>query len=162
MAGSIEKVALPVGSLVAALPFRDHADAFRVHLDEARFPNVDAFARAFLTGAPAWVNLLMRLRDAAVGVVGLKKSTDAPPQVPIDGALLPGAFIRFFRIVSRDDREIVAGEDDRHLDFRVSFFHAGSGQGCHGIVSTVVRFHGALGRAYFLPVAPMHASSSRP
>jgi hypothetical protein len=156
MPGNIQKVALPAGSLVATLPFRDYADAFRVDLDEVRFPDVDAFARAFLTGAPAWVKVLMRLRDAAAGVVGLKKSSDAPPQVPLDGALEPGGFIQFFRIVDRDDREIVAGEDDRHLDFRLSFFHAGEGQGCHGIVSTVVRFHGTLGRAYFRPVAPMH------
>jgi hypothetical protein len=156
MARSIQRVVLPTGSLVAALPFRDYADAFRVDLDEARFPNVDTFARAFLTGAPAWVNALMRVRDAAAGVVGLKKSTDAPPQAPLDGALHPGTFVQFFRIVDRDDREIIAGEDDRHLDFRVSFFHVAGTNRCHAIVSTVVRFHGALGRAYFLPVAPMH------
>jgi hypothetical protein len=98
----------------------------------------------------------MRLRDALVGVIGLKKSSDAPAPPPENARLAPGDFVGFFRVLDRSDDEIVAGEDDRHLDFRVSFLLGRDDGGAHAIVTTVVKFHGALGRAYFLPVGPVH------
>ncbi len=156
MSRAIPAVPLPSGSLVSQLPFTDYADAYRVELDPKAVPDVDTFARSFVKEPPAWIGTLMRARDAVVGLVGLKKSSDAPASSPA-GPISTGDFIAFFRVVDRSNHEIIAGEDDRHLDFRVSFLYRRDDEGrAHGIVSTVVRFHNALGRAYFLPVAPVH------
>jgi hypothetical protein len=157
----VEKVALPEGSLVAALAagaFTDHSDAFRAHVDPARFPDVDAFAHAFLEQKPpAWIGAAMRTRDAVVGTLfGLKTSADVPPAAPDPGALVPGARRGIFRILERTPNEILMGEDDSHLDFRVSLIHERIGDDAFVIVSTVVRFHNTLGRLYFLPVRPVH------
>ena len=51
---------------------------------------------------------------------------------------------------------ILLGEDDRHLDFRLSVLRQRGGTADWVVVSTVVRFNNWLGRAYFLPVRPLH------
>lgn len=149
---TVEKVSVPEGTLVSEVPFTDYADAYRVELDPVRFPDVDSVARAFVESSPGWIARLMRLRDSAVGVFGLKRSVDAPPTVAKDKRIEPGDFVGFFRVMERNDREILAGEDDRHLDFRISFLYEKGSL----VVTTVVRFNNALGRAYFVPVAPFH------
>jgi hypothetical protein len=154
----VESVSLPVGALVTQLPFHDYADAYRIEVDPARFRDVDAIARAFTQAPPWWIAAAMRVRDAIVGVFGLKRSSDvALEDDPFARPLAPGAFVGFFRIRDRNATEIVAGEDDRHLDFRVSFLYERRPSGrCFATVSTVVRFHGFAGRAYFLFVGPAH------
>ncbi len=147
----VDAVPLPQGSLASGVPFESYRDAFRVEVDPARVPDVDAFARAFAAGVPGWVRALMGVRDAIVSVAGLKRAKDAPPFDP-RAPLVPGAFLGFFRVLARTDRELLLGEDDRHLDFRVSMLHDGTSV----TVSTLVRIHGTLGRLYFLPVAPLH------
>ena len=155
MPRDVEAVALPERSLIAAMPFHDYADAFRIRVDEEACPDIDALARAFGSRTPAWIRALMWIRDGFAGLAGLKRSTDAPASGPND-PLAIGKFIGFFRIVARDENEIVAGEDDRHLDFRVSLLRGRDGAGAFVTVSTVVRFNSALGRAYFVPVGPFH------
>lgn len=152
----VEKVTVPQGSLVAGVPFTDYADAFRIRLDPARFPNVDSVARAFVKTSPSWIATLMHLRDTLVSVFGLKRSVDAPPSVADGVRIAPGDFVGFFRVLERDDREILAGEDDRHLDFRISFLYERDESGAWMTVTTVVKLHNAFGRAYFVPVAPFH------
>jgi hypothetical protein len=155
----IEQVELPMKSLVSAMPFMDHADAFRVKVDCARFPDVDAFARAFLRRPPAWIAAAMRTRDAVVGLFGLKKSSDAPSAtLAPDEAIRTGTRAAIFRVIDRTADEILLGEDDRHLDFRVSLLYEREPESeiAFVTVSTVVRFNNMLGRAYFLPVRPMH------
>ena len=155
----IEKVALPAGSLIAALPFTDHADAFRTGVDPAHIPDVDAFARAFVRQKPpAWIAAAMRARDAIVGrLFGLKTSPGGVMTSlnPVR-AFAPGEQHGIFRVFARTDDEILFGEDDRHLDFRVSLFYERAGDDAFVTVSTVVRFNNALGRAYFFPVRPVH------
>src|SRR5688500_19918521 len=69
----VQKVALPPQTLVArAFPRLDYADAYRMRLPDGAPNNLDAVARTVLGTAPGWVDLLMRLRDRLVGIVGLK------------------------------------------------------------------------------------------
>jgi hypothetical protein len=160
---NVEEVAVPSGSFVADLGMNDHQDAFRVAVDAKRFPDVDSFARAFAKNPPGWIAAAMRARDAVVGLFGLKKSSEALP-TPNGGALEIGDFAGIFRVRDRTSNELLLGDDDRHLDFRVSILYtsiiqaqddADSGE-ASVTVSTVVRFNNALGRAYFLPVRPVH------
>jgi len=155
MTSAAEAVPLPAGSLVSQLGFTSYADAYRVALDPDRVPDVDAFARMFVKNPPGWIRGLMGARDAVVGIFGLKKSSDAPASTVRERVAL-GGFLGMFRVTERNDHEIVAGEDDRHLDFRVSFLYERDESGCHGTISTVVRFNNGFGRAYFFPVAPVH------
>jgi Protein of unknown function (DUF2867) len=56
------------------------------------------------------------------------------------------------------DRELILGEDDRHLDFRLSLLLRArpDGSGDELVATTVVRCHNALGRMYLALIAQFH------
>jgi hypothetical protein len=151
----IERVAIPPGTLAAGAFTRiDYADAYRVRLPAASPRDIDSLTHAALTAAPAWASMLMRLRDGIAGLVGLKTSRRGGSQPRV--LLQPGASIGIFRVLARAADEILLGQDDRHLDFRVSVLLQSERGDDWVVVSTLVRFNNWLGRAYFLPVRPLH------
>src|SRR5262249_17885963 len=52
--------------------------------------------------------------------------------------------------------ELVAGRDNRHLDFRLSVLKQQTDRTAYAVVSTVCRTHNWFGRMYLLLVAPFH------
>jgi hypothetical protein len=147
----VEKVDVPQPSRIAgALTPVDYADAYRVALPADFPPGVVAFARRLFDSRPAWVDGLMSTRDLAVAFLGLKT---APRSAAGVATFEPGSKLGLFRVFERTEREILLGQDDKHLDFRLSLLLDGSG---HAIVTTVVKFNRLLGRAYFAPVRPLH------
>jgi hypothetical protein len=97
----------------------------------------------------------MRLRDTLVAPFGLKT---APRHLtsPQTRLFQPGNRVGIFRVYQRSAEEILMGDDDRHLDYRVSVLVRQQADQRWATVSTVVRYNGWLGRAYFLPVRPFH------
>lgn len=156
---TIKKVRVPAKSLAMhAFSKVDYADAYAVPLPPGNEVDIDTLARAFFSAAPNWVDALMSLRDVLAGSIGLKMAASAtrPSKQEMKRKLEPGMRAGVFKVYERTEREILMGEDDRHLDFRVSvLLHRQAGVRWL-VVSTVVRFNGWLGRAYFLPVRPFH------
>lgn len=93
---------------------------------------------------------LMRLRDGIVGPLGLKTAQgfrrDGPAAARVD----------FFPILGEHPDEILLGADDRHLDFRSSLLRRPAGDGVELVMTTSVRVHNALGRAYLAVITPFH------
>jgi len=152
---AVEAVAVPEDdAAVAALAPVDYADAFRVYLPETVPLDPVAFAQACFTRVPAWIAVLMRVRNVLMRPFGL--ITDAPGSAPHAAGtpVAPGQRLGIFCVYARTDDALLLGGDDRHLDFRVAvrvFPHPRM-----AVVTTAVRFHNALGRAYFAVVAPFH------
>lgn len=154
---SVQKVDLPAQTLAArAFERPDYADAYRVRLPDGVPNDLDALARAALTSTPRWVALLMRLRDRLAGIIGLKTTGQVSRRDTSQATLQVGDQLGIFKIFERRADELLLGEDDRHLDFRVSVLLQHDGSADWAIVSTVVRFNNWLGRAYFLPVRQFH------
>ena len=86
--------------------------------------------------------MLMGARDRLVGAVGLKRA----------GGGRAGPFPE----LAHTGTEVVLGMDDLHLDFRVGVHVVPVTDGVRLTVGTVVQFHNAFGRLYFLPVRPAH------
>jgi hypothetical protein len=153
----VQKVALPRQTLVAwAFPHPDYADAYCMRLPDGSPSDLDAIVRAVLGSAPRWVDLLMRLRDRLVGIIGLKTARRLAQRDLSHATLQVGGRLGIFRVFERASDEVLLGEDDRHLDFRVSVLVLNDGSANWATVSTVVRFNSWLGRAYFLPAWPFH------
>jgi hypothetical protein len=153
----VQKVNLPSETLAArAFPHMDYADAYAVRLPAGAPNDLDTVVRAALGTAPRWVALLMRLRDWIVGMIGLKTASRSAWRNPGHVTLQVGESIGIFRVFDRAVDELLLGEDDRHLDFRVSVLIQNDGSADWAIVSTVVRFNSWLGWAYFLPVRRFH------
>ena len=67
--------------------------------------------------------------------------------------------IGIFKVYGKSETEIVLGEDDKHLDFRLSVLRTPDLSPTLGgqlTVSTVVHCHNLLGRAYISVIAPFH------
>ncbi|MCX4157197.1 MULTISPECIES: DUF2867 domain-containing protein [Paraburkholderia] len=154
---SVLSVAVPAESGVARMyDAPDLADAYAVRLPDNAIDDPELLARFMFAHQARWIAKLLGLRDALVARLGLKTSKQLRIANP------PGSRDRvdFFRIYARSAREIILGENDSHLDFRLSILqqtrdtHEGSAR--YLILSTVVHCHNGLGRFYILAIAPFH------
>ena len=142
-----------------ALRRPDYVDSYSLPLPPSA-PPVDVLVVQTLTDLPGWVTGMLRLRDRLVGVFGLQTGEDRPlghSELP----LRAGGHVAFFPVVDRraddDHDEILLAEDDKHLAFCVSGLCAGDAGGVRRFaLTTVVEFHNAFGRLYFVPVRPFH------
>ena len=147
-------VPLPPASLATTFyPAPDLADAYALTLPANATRDPEALARFMFSQQAPWVAQLMRVRDTMVSVFGLKtsrqllRSPDAPSVRRVS----------FFRIYAQDAQEILLGEDDSHLDFRLTVRCEPAATGSTQlVVSTVVKCHNALGRFYIFCISPFH------
>ena len=112
---AVRAVALPPGASIAALyPGSNLADAYAVDLPnaQARQMDMESLARQLLGSQPGWARKLMVVRDAIVARFGIRTAKQMEAR--------PGKRIGIFRIFAVSDDEIIVGEDDSHLDFRIS------------------------------------------
>ncbi|MYM88531.1 DUF2867 domain-containing protein [Rugamonas sp. FT82W] len=152
----IRPVSIPQESRIAGVYSSVNlADAYTIELPTGASTNAEQLARFIFANQPAWINGLLAVRDALVAGLGLKTTT----QLQSLGAMDKGSRVGFFKIYSTTPMEIVLGEDDKHLDFRLSVLCSGqpspTGKG-HVTMSTVVHCHNRLGRFYIRLIAPFH------
>jgi len=146
----IARVDLPQGSVLKALYARaGFADAFAIDLPGNATGDAERLAIHMLKGQPRWVGGLVALRDTLVAGFGLKTSSALRDDVATDR-------IEFFRVYERHRHEIILGEDDRHLDFRLSVLVEESASCRRLVATTVVTFNHWAGRAYIAAIAPFH------
>ena len=150
----IEKVTVPKNSLAnQSLSCRHYSDAYQAILPGESSHDVEFITRMFLTTVPSWVSRLMKVRDRIVSLIGLKTSSRSEVK---DIKLELGSNIGIFRVLNRSSQEILLGEDDRHLNFRVSILVEGVNGLNYLTVSTVVYFHNWIGKLYFFIVGKVH------
>lgn len=134
-------------------PGADLVDAFAVTLPGPGPHDLSRLAQDGLSNPAPWITAAMALRDAAVRLFGVRTSGEMRARLKADGR----DRIDFFPVLSRSEREIVLGEDDRHLDFRLSLRLSRRLDGQTDLVATtVVRCHNRLGRAYLAAIMPGH------
>lgn len=139
----------------------DYMDSFEGELTNGR-RNIDIteVGKAFFTSGPKWGKKMFVFRNKVVGLFGLKTGADTENKLTEnDFKYEAGERIGFFKVFNRTNNEIILGEDDKHLDFRVSllFNKNKDNQGKKSLtISTTVKFHNWLGVLYFLPVRPFH------
>lgn len=153
-APDVTAVPVPAGGLAEGhLAPEDFADAYALPVPPG-LP-ARAVAAAVFSSSPGWGAALMGLRNVLVAPLGLVATRRQLVRAAeaVNGT---GATVGFFPLLAETPDEVVMGLDDRHLDFRVSVRVEGDAGARRAVVVTRVRFHGALGRAYFLPVRPVH------
>lgn len=122
-------------------------DAWRVRIGETRLDARQACTRMVLHG-PRWIEALLRLRNILVAPFGLKASGAGEPA--------PHGMIGLFPVVSETPERLVAGFDDRHLDFRIVVDVGAGAAGRQVTSTTLVRTHNRLGRSYLRLIMPFH------
>jgi hypothetical protein len=116
------------------------ADAYSIELPTGASTNPELLARFIFAHQAPWIGRLMAVRDAVVAGFGLKT---AKHLALLDAKSGTGR-LSIFKIYSTSPTEVVLGEDDKHLDFRLSVLCSGPtspGAKRHLILSTVVHCH---------------------
>lgn len=154
----IQKVPIPKDSKLSII----HYDYFDCYLslvqDNSRKVTPLSAVKAFLSSAPKWVHTLMRIRDKIVYFLGLKISGDMDQeQILHQFKGKKGESVGIFKVFENNPNEIILGEDDVHLDFRVSIMILSKQQTVKELhLTTTVKFNNTLGRLYFVPVKIFH------
>jgi uncharacterized protein DUF2867 len=160
---TIIKSTLPYNSLLNQTGKKyDYIDSYQGSItDNGKKLNPTDIGKAFFSSAPKWVGKLMGFRNKTVTVLGLKTSGSAGDrQRSLDNLKCEkGEQVGIFKIYNKTENEIILGEDDKHLNFRVSLYLDESKieQAEKKLtISTSIIFNNWFGRLYFLPVRPFH------
>ncbi len=157
------KTTLPTKSVLANNQNRfDYVDSFEgIYFDKNNNITSKIIGKAFFVSAPSWVDKLFALRNKIVGLWGLKTSgqTENRQELLNKFQCEPNERLGLFKVFDRTENEVILGEDDKHLNFRVSLFIDQKNENRTNkklIISTIVTFNNWFGRLYFLPVWPFH------
>ncbi|MFJ4650563.1 DUF2867 domain-containing protein [Nocardia sp. NPDC088792] len=127
----------------------DYADKYTVALPEPM--DAPRFCALVLESAPAWLELVLSLRDRVAGPLGFntqERNYGQPVELEVGRKFGP------LVVESVAPELVVCGNTDKHFVFR-SMFEVDQVR-LRGSFSTEVQFSDRIGRAYFAVVKPFH------
>jgi hypothetical protein len=142
----------PNADLRALLAGAEFMDAYRIEIGGAALTARQA-AVAMFARSPRWIEALLALRNLMVAPFRLKTSGKDEPS--------SGSMIGLFPVISETPERLVAGFNDRHLDFRVVVEVKPTIGGQQVTSTTLVLTHNRLGRLYLSTILPFHRLIAR-
>lgn len=122
--------------LHARLKSNDFLDCYRVKSALSTHE-----AAEIITNFPLWARFLVSVRNVITAPLGLlKEAPEAKDKVGL------------FPVESETESELIAGFNDKHLNFRISVI----AQDGYIFLSTWVHTHNMLGRVYLKTITPFH------
>lgn len=161
----IVKTVMPQSSILKKNSYSyDYSDSFCGSFsDKKNIAVITSVGKFFFLAKSKWISRLFSARNNIVKLFGLKiANNEADRQKQLDSFECEiGQKVGLFSVFARNENEVIIGEDDKHLDFRVSLFLKKSffteeSEQKQLIITTVVKFHNIYGRIYFLVVRPFH------
>jgi hypothetical protein len=106
---------------------------------------------------PRWIKLLLIVRNKVASLAGLEAPTASEIlHVEIRDRYVVGDKIGVWPIFGLSDDEVVAGRNNKHMDFRLSVLKVPDGDGTSVVVSTICTVHNLSGKIYLFFIAPFH------
>jgi hypothetical protein len=131
-------------------------DSYRVLLSRRELGVVDIFFGIF-GHHPPWMKLLLIVRNKVASLAGLDAPTAADIlHVEIKDRYVVGDKIGVWPIFWLSEDELVAGRNNKHLDFRLSVLKVPDGDRTSVVVSTICTVHNLSGKLYLFFVVPFH------
>jgi hypothetical protein len=136
-------------------------DSYRAPLTLAELGIVELFFALF-GHTPLWMKLLLIARNTLARLFGLEVPTVGEIMKPgIRSTYSVGEKIGPWPIFFIGANEIVAGRNNRHMDFRLSVLKAMDGDAPSVVVSTICTVHNAFGKIYLFFIVPFHRHGVR-
>lgn len=141
----------------SAIDFSDTFQAFFCSTGST-LTSID-IAKAFFLSAPKWVDQLFLVRNKLMGAIGLKV---AGSREEMETALdkftcSQGEQIGLFKVIAANKNEVILGEDDKHLNFRISLLIEEENEENRKFsITTTVKFNNNFGKIYFYAIKPFH------
>ena len=154
---SFRVVAIPTNSALSSFFRRiDFSDAYELELSKPELRVGEAYMAIFCF-APAWIRGLMNLRGLIAVHLGLKHPFVTHDVQQGDLMIVElGRRVGPFTVQSVSPNELIVGDDDTHLNFRISTLKTEREGRFYITVSTAVEIHNTLGRFYMVVVKPFH------
>lgn len=140
----------------------DYIDSFQGEfIDKNEIIGSTEIGKLFFTCGPKWIEKLLLMRNKLVGVFGLKTSKTITNRHLLVANLKceKGEQLGLFKVFDKTSNELLLGEDDKHLNFRISLFIDNPTKDNikkNLTISTAVTFNNWFGRLYFIIVRPFH------
>lgn len=154
----VAEVPIPLASrLRRTLKVIHFCDAYQVALSKPGMSVQDAYEAVF-GNAPRWVRGLMAVRGLVASAAGLKHLSAHSSLASGEDRFTyqVGQRVGLFTVQAIEPNELIVGDDDRHLDFRISVLRSTIGGAEMVTISTAVQIHNMLGRLYMAAIKPFH------
>ena len=134
----------------------DFRDAYCAPLSRSDLSVVEIFFAIFAR-RPGWMNLMLIARNKAAALAGLEVPTTAEIiNMGMRDRYFVGEKIGPWPIFFLGSDELVAGRDNKHMDFRLSIMKVHDGIRPSIIVSTLCMTYNKLGQYYLYSIIPFH------
>lgn len=147
----IIKTKIPKDSIVTEFIQKiDFEDCYSFEIKNGQQSIRELYLSIF-SSAPKWVEGMMKFRNRIVRLFGLKTEMTRNENTNFE----VGDKVGIFKIYDIKENEIIAGEDDKHLNFRVSI-HRVVAEKTTVSIATLVQYNNWFGKLYFFIVKPFH------
>jgi hypothetical protein len=131
-------------------------DSYRAPLSHRDLGIVGIFFGIF-AHYPPWMKLLLIVRNKVASLAGLDAPTASEIlHVEIRDRYAVGEKIGVWPIFWLSENEVVAGRNNKHVDFRLSVLKVIDGDRASVVVSTICTVHNLSGKFYLFFVVPFH------
>ncbi len=151
----------PACSVASSSNARISGNSYRAPLSRKELGIVDVFFGIF-AHQPRWMKLILIVRNKVASLAGLDAPTASEIfHVEIKDRYVVGEKIGVWPIFSLSEDEIVAGRNNKHMDFRLSVLKVLDGDRTSVVVSTICTVHNLAGKLYLFFVVPFHRHGVR-
>jgi len=134
----------------------DFRDSYRVPLSHPELGMAEIFFAVF-GHTPLPMKAMLIVRNALARLGGLEVSTVAEIMRPeIRSDYRAGNKIGPWPVFFVGESEIIAGRDNKHMDFRLSVLKQRDGDRVDVVVSTICSVNNLFGRIYLFLIVPFH------
>jgi len=157
----IVKTSFPEKSILNTIENKyDYVDSFQgCYTDDENKITSTEIGKAFFLSGPKWVGKLFTLRNKIVAIFGLKTSKELNNRQKLLNTFKcePNERIGLFKVFNKTENEVILGENDKHLDFRISLLKTPNHiEKKNIIITTTVKYNNWFGKLYFISVKPFH------
>ena len=131
-------------------------DSYRVAIRSVSATPIGIF-HAVLAHHPGWIKAVLIVRNRIAILCGLAAPTSSEVMSPaVKQSYRVGETIGVWPIFALSEAEVIAGRDNKHLDFRLSVLKETTGAVPSAVISTVCVVHNVFGKIYLFFVVPFH------
>ncbi len=133
-----------------------YRDSYRASLSHPQASVTDIFIAIF-AHHPAWMKAILMIRNRIVRLFGLDAATASEIlNFTPKSSYRVGDKIGVWPIFILTENELVAGRDNKHLDFRLSVLKVMDAETASVVVTTICTVHNLFGKLYLFFVVPFH------
>jgi hypothetical protein len=131
-------------------------DSYRTPLVHPGLGVVDVFHAVF-AHHPWWMKAVLVARNRMASIGGLDAPTASEiMKQQVKESYAVGDKIGVWPIYALSDSELIAGRDNKHLDFRLSVLKVAHDEKASVVISTVCNVHNTFGKFYLFFIVPFH------